>query len=93
MSDKKSPKIDFKQAIENPASCFHRPQDVLDHPEFSREQKIEILRRWEYDARELSVAEEEGMGGGEPALLTLVLAALGTLTEGGSSGVPSKQGS
>ena len=34
---------------------------MLTSAELSREQKIEILNRWEYDAPELQVAEEENM--------------------------------
>jgi len=34
------------------------------------------LRRWEYDARELEVAEDENMAGGPPSQLDRVLAAL-----------------
>ncbi len=39
------------------------PRSVLDDVELTREQKIEKLRRWSYDARELEVANDEGMGG------------------------------
>ncbi len=39
------------------------PTGVLDDPTLTREQKIEKLRRWSYDARELEVANDEGMGG------------------------------
>ncbi len=35
------------------------PEEVVASDEFNRDQKIEILRRREYDARELEVAEEE----------------------------------
>jgi len=39
------------------------PEDVLRSPTLSRAQKIEKLRQMSYDARELQVATEEGMGG------------------------------
>ncbi len=39
------------------------PSAVLEDPRLTRDQKIEKLRRWSYDARELDVANEEGMGG------------------------------
>lgn len=61
--------MDLEKALLDPASVFERPDDVFDHPSLSREQKIEILRRWEYDARDLEVAEEENMGGGPPDML------------------------
>jgi hypothetical protein len=74
-----------EKAILNPAATFKKPQEVLDSHELSREQKIEALRRWEYDLREVQVAEEEGMTPAEPETVTLdvVLKALNSL------GVPS----
>lgn len=70
-------KID--KAITNPAAVFRSPADVLADPDLTREEKIRVLRQWEYDARELEVAEEENMPGGPPDLLAQVLAALDTL--------------
>jgi hypothetical protein len=61
-------KIDREKAYLNPAEVFASPEDVVEYAGLSREAKIEILRRWSYEAAELSVAEEEGMGGGEPNL-------------------------
>ncbi|MCH8956862.1 hypothetical protein IIA28_16295 [candidate division KSB1 bacterium] len=37
---------------------------------------LAVLRCWEYDARELEVAEEENMGGGPPGVLDKVFRAL-----------------
>ena len=51
--------IDVKQATLDPTSVFKEPTDVGADETMSRDQKIEILHRWEYDARELEVAEEE----------------------------------
>ena len=51
----------FEQAKTDPTLVFERPGDVLNDTTLTREQKIDILRRWEYDERELSVAEEENM--------------------------------
>ena len=48
----------------------------LGHAGLSREQKIEILRRWEYDEAEIAVAEEEGMPDGRPLMLRQILLAL-----------------
>ncbi len=43
----------------------------------TRDQKIEILRRWEYDAHQLEVAEEEaGMTLRRPEMFDLVVQAL-----------------
>lgn len=68
--------MDIKKALLDPTSIFTRPEDVLAEASLSREQKIEILRRWEYDARELEVADDENMGGGSPDVLDRVLDAL-----------------
>lgn len=66
----------FEQAKFNPTSVFEAPEDVTASTEFTRDEKIEILRNWAYEANELSVAEEENMGDGEPAMLGRVLAEL-----------------
>jgi hypothetical protein len=86
--------IDYDMALLDPASIFATPEDVLDRADLTKERKIEILRRWEYDASEVAVAEEEGMVGGKPLMLRRVLLALDKLT--GSIDVehtaPTKQG-
>ena len=43
----------------DPAGAFSEPREVVGFEGATREQKIDILCRWEYDARELSVLEEE----------------------------------
>lgn len=63
----------------DPGAFFRTPQEVLERTDLSREEKIEILRHWEYDARELQVAEEENMPGEEPTLLTQIHEALHAL--------------
>ncbi|MEQ9487413.1 MAG: hypothetical protein RIM72_00285 [Alphaproteobacteria bacterium] len=73
--------IEFEKAKLDPGSHFRKPGDVLASSDFSNVQKIEILRRWEYDANELAVAEEEGLTGGEPSMLEQILKALETLVE------------
>ena len=52
---------DLKHALLDPTSVFEHPSEVLQRDDLSDEQKIEILHRWEYDARELQVASEENM--------------------------------
>lgn len=74
--------MNLEQAMLDPSSVFASPAAVCDASELTREQKIEILRRWEYDARELQVATEENMGGGTEAHLDQVLAALHQLDAG-----------
>jgi hypothetical protein len=77
--------FDPQRAIADPAAVFDDPEQVLG-AQLTREQKLAILRRWEYDMRELSVAEDENMGGGESsAMLPRVRAALRTLQRPGES--------
>lgn len=68
--------MDFNEAKLDPSSAFDRPADVVTEAGLSREQKIEILRQWEYDAREMDVAEEENMQGTSRVELSDVLEAL-----------------
>ncbi len=71
---------DLDRALLDPASVFRAPEDVLKATDIKREQKIEILRRWEYDARQLEVATEENMPGrNNNDLLHRVLEALNAL--------------
>ncbi|HEX6790813.1 MAG TPA: hypothetical protein VF247_05850 [Candidatus Krumholzibacteria bacterium] len=84
--------MNLQQALDNPSSCFADPVDVVRSNEISRAEKIQILRRWEYDARLLEVAQEENMTGGAASRLADVLDALHALGEEGASGATSKQG-
>ncbi len=70
---------DYQRAVLDPASVFASPEEVLKRTDLSREQKLKVLGQWLTDARELSVAEGEGMTGGEPSLIERVSAALATL--------------
>jgi len=70
---------DINKAMLDPTSVFRAPEDVLKAGDITREQKIEILRRWEYDARELEVADDESMTGGGSDLLERVLESLSAL--------------
>ena len=85
--------VDLEQALQDPASVFATPEEVAAHPGLTREQKIEILRLWEYDAAEAEVATEEGMPGGDDGLLQRILRALDGLIGGIDVGdaAPSKQ--
>ncbi len=71
--------IDFEEALKDPASAFDAPGDVVDAAGLEHAQKIEILRRWESDARQLMVASDENMPGGEPQQLQAVQDALRSL--------------
>jgi hypothetical protein len=73
---------DLEQAFLDPGSVFSNPEEVLAQEALTYEQKVEVLRRWEYDASEGAVAEEEGMPGAETATVHQVLVALHKLTGG-----------
>ncbi|TAK80412.1 MAG: hypothetical protein EPO20_28990 [Betaproteobacteria bacterium] len=74
--------MNLEQALVDPASVFATPEDVAAHAGLTREQKIEILKLWEYDACEAEVATEEGMPGGDGDLLRRILLALDGLIGG-----------
>ena len=71
--------MDFENAKLNPAVSFKSPKKVVSNRQLSREQKIEIMQRWEQDATALEVAEEEGMSGPQPKLLQPIRDALHSL--------------
>jgi len=71
---------DYDQALLNPAAIFKRPKDVLDTESLTTDQKLEVLKSWETDALQLSVATEENMGGGEPSRIEDVRHAIDMLT-------------
>ena len=73
--------MDIDRAILNPAGVFKVPSEVLESSDLTKVQKIKILRQWEYDARELEVAEEESMIGSNSHLLDQVQKALMELGE------------
>jgi hypothetical protein len=55
----------YEKALLDPAGTFGEPADVVAHTDLSRQQKIEILERWQHDAEELAVASGEGMSGSD----------------------------
>jgi len=88
--------MDVKKALLDPGAVFSRPDEVIANADISREQKIEILRRWEYDIRQLQVADEESMTAPKPERITLdvvlgALRALGAPADAEHS-APTKQG-
>ncbi len=71
--------IDIDAALTSPSAYFAQPQDVLTYPGLSRKLQQKLLRQWEQDARQLAIAEGEGMGGGEESMLGRVSQALRAL--------------
>lgn len=86
--------MNFEQVMLNPASEFAHPSDVYREQSLTRDQKIQILRQWEYDARELQVAEEENMSGGSANNLQEILSVLHQLDAASNPSLssPTKQG-
>ena len=84
--------VDFETALKNPAAAFATPAAILEAATLSREQKLALLRQWEYDESELAVATEEGMPGNGTSLLQQIGAALAALEpEGDERLAASKQ--
>jgi hypothetical protein len=74
-----------EESLINPTDVYSEPNEVLQDASLTRQQKMKILKQWEYDARELEVAEEENMEGNAPSLLREVLMAIVKLDDGGVS--------
>ncbi|MGM0481111.1 MAG: hypothetical protein ACQEQZ_04185 [Pseudomonadota bacterium] len=58
--------VDFETCMNNPASNFSEPQQVLDRDDLSHEQKLKILKQWRYDELETEVADQENMSADKP---------------------------
>ena len=73
----------FEQLLQDPPAAFTSPAQIVSSSEFTKQQKITLLRRWEYDADQLQAAEGEGLesDGKESEMLVKVLAALEDLGE------------
>jgi len=73
---RKSAPLDLQRAHLDPGAVFDSPRDLVECDQLSRQQKIEMLLRWGYDAAEGAVALEEGMPGREDDLQRQILLAL-----------------
>lgn len=76
---------EIDMALISPSAVFDRPEEVVETAALARLVKIEILKRWELDARALQRATEENMTGGEPPPLDAVNAALSRLDPEGEA--------
>jgi hypothetical protein len=85
---------EIQRALLDPPAAYETPAHVLTDRRLTEAQKVEILRRWEYDACEISVAEEEGMLGRDETVLQAVLLALEPLVGplDSDKSPPTKQG-
>ncbi len=68
--------LSIDQIRKNPAAYFNTPDDVIDNQQYTDGEKLEILRAWELDARQLQVAADENMDGGKDPCLDKVVTAL-----------------
>lgn len=70
----------LKKALIDPSDVYRSPGDILLDRMLSREQKINLLKRWESNILVEQVAQEEGMPGkAHLATLEHILDALKTL--------------
>ena len=67
---------DIESKKVNPSAAYNHPDEVLSDTKLSRDDKIEVLREWYYDALRLQESEGENMTGGEPDRLSAVSKAL-----------------
>ncbi len=63
----------IEKALADPSSVYKVPKEVLSDTELTEDQKLEVLRQWEFDAREILMADEENMVGDSPSMLHRVL--------------------
>lgn len=71
--------IDIAKAMLDPAAIFQSPEDVIRCIDLSREQQIDILCCWAYDARDMEVAADATMLSLPSSCLNRILQALHTL--------------
>jgi hypothetical protein len=55
----------MEEILADPAAVYNSPRDVLDDRNLSEDEKNEILRTWEEDAKALLRAESENMAAAE----------------------------
>jgi hypothetical protein len=56
----------FEELLADVSKHFANPETLLAREDFTREQKLALLRQWEYDLHLLQVATEENMTGDTP---------------------------
>ena len=71
--------IELKRARLVPSSMFTSPDAVVQSADLSRAQKIQILRRWEFDARRTTNGDATPLPGDITRLLHQVRGALAAL--------------
>lgn len=76
-----SQRFDLRRATLDPRSEFGTPENVLEDLRLDWGAKHAVLKIWEQDERQLAVAEDEGLAGGERSMLRRVLRALDIVSE------------
>lgn len=66
----------FSKALLDPTAVFQQPEEILIDHTLTRDQKIQILERWKYDAVLMQTASGENMTGGENDCLDRILRCL-----------------
>lgn len=56
----------FEKLVVDVATHFSTPAELLADEDLTREQKLALLRQWEYDLHLMQVATEENMTGDAP---------------------------
>lgn len=69
----------IEDALTDPKRVFGSPDNVVSDPRLDRPTKLNILNKWHEDARALARAEEEGMEGDAPPMLSRVQQAIDRL--------------
>lgn len=52
---------DFEKVLLDVSKAFASPEEIRQHEDLTREQKLKLLQQWEYDLKLLLVASEENM--------------------------------
>jgi hypothetical protein len=65
-------KLDLDTILRDPGRHFAEPQDIVDAAGLDHATKLKLLEEWERDARALAAAEDEGLDGGEAAMLARI---------------------
>lgn len=74
--------VELTKAKKNPSLYFSSPRQLLAQLNLSDADKLEILKRWEQEARELAVAQDEGMIAESEGRLDEIIAAIEILSPG-----------
>ena len=91
----------FEDALADVGKCYAQPNDIVGSEDLSHQQKVKLLKQWEFDLRENLVASEENMTaettpeGHSAELLRGVrkaLMAIGAVDHKDESAAPMKQG-